>query len=101
MEAYQDAVNYYQAALNAIAGRNARVQELPELLEGLGDRHHLCQPPPLSGSAGRLTRRCWRSFDDVYLVNEFEVVSGGNLALFAHLAPFDPRPGAAVQRTAA
>jgi tetratricopeptide (TPR) repeat protein len=83
MEAYQDAVNYYQAALNAIQAA-VRVQELPELLEGLGTATTFANrrfyPEALAAYQALL-----QIFDDVYLVNEFEVVSGGNLALFAHL----------------
>ena len=82
MEAYQDAVNYYQSALNGIQAA-LRVQELPDLLEQLGTAttfaNRRLYPEALTAYQVLL-----QDFDEVYLVNEFEIVSGGALALFAH-----------------
>jgi tetratricopeptide (TPR) repeat protein len=82
MEAYQDAVNYYQAALNAIQAA-VRLQEFPELLDMLGTGTTFAnrrQYPEALGAYQELTQ----VLDEIYLFNEFEVTSGGNLALFAH-----------------
>lgn len=82
MEAYQDAVNYYQSALNSIQAA-LRLQDLPDLLTQLGTANTFANnrryPDALAAYQALL-----QEFDAVYLVNEFEVVSGGNLALFAH-----------------
>jgi hypothetical protein len=61
-----------------------RLQELPELFEKLGEANTFANRR-LYPEALLSYQELVASFDDdVYLVNEFEVVSGGTLALFAH-----------------